>query len=34
MTRAGQVDPYVSMALYWSSARMLGEGGTSWQDLT
>jgi uncharacterized sulfatase len=32
--RAREVDPYVSMALYWSTARLLADGGTSWQALS
>jgi uncharacterized sulfatase len=33
-TRADKVEPYVSRALYRSSARLLDAGSTSWTDLS
>jgi alkyl sulfatase BDS1-like metallo-beta-lactamase superfamily hydrolase len=33
LQRASDVDPYVSKGCYRSSARLLDEGHTSWQDL-
>ena len=32
--RAREVDPYVSKALFWSSAALLKRGSDSWQDLS
>ena len=32
-TRADEVEPFVSKSCYRSSARLLDEGDTSWQDL-
>jgi len=32
--RAREVDPYVSKALFWSSAALLKQGYDSWQDLS